>query len=48
MFRIGAVTRTNCGRSTRVEGVVTESPKEGGFSYAGVSHQDHLEEAVRK
>lgn len=48
MVRKGAVAHTNGGRDSRMEGVITESPKEGGLSYAGVSHQDNLEEAVRK
>lgn len=38
--------RTHSGRSAGVEAVVAESPQEGGLSYAGVPHQDNLEEAV--
>lgn len=48
MVRIGAIAHTNSGRDSRVEGVIQESPKEGGLSYTGVSHQDNLEETVRK
>lgn len=45
---IGSVSHTNSGRDSRMEGVITESPKEGGLPDAGVSHHNNLEEAVRK
>lgn len=48
MIGIGAVAHTNSGRDSRMEGIVTESPKEGGLSYTGISYQNNLEEAVRK
>lgn len=41
-------THTNSGRDSRVEGVITEPSKQGSLPYAGVTHQDNLEEAVRK
>lgn len=42
-----ASLRTHSGRGALLEGVITKPLQEGGLSYAGVPHQDDLEEAVR-